>query len=415
MNVTVKLCLAPRASANGMKRIALRVTVSRISRLALLDYALIPDDWDDKNEKITGEAKHLTKKHAQQSIDKKKVELVALIDSLERKGELDGMNPMDICKRFLGKTQTMNFQIFAAIIIERLRSTGNLGNLSIYQDTLNFVNRMTCDKPLYFENLDYTWLINTETKFLSGSIRITKKGKKLIKKGNSLTTLSIYFRTIRAVFNSAIKEKITSYEYYPFKVYKIKSGTGKKRAISKVSMDVIEQARPESVTQEISRQLFMLLFYLRGMNFWDLALLKKENVSEDRIEYIRAKTHKQYSVNLSDKPRAILEPFLKGKKTGEYIFPFIRREDPALIRIDIENARHVFNKHLSKLGKALGIETHLTSYVSRHSYATIAKKLGVNMATISESLGHSELKTTQIYMDSFDSEVLDDANKLIIG
>ena len=157
------------------------------------------------------------------------------------------------------------------------------------------------------------------------------------------------------------------------------------------------------------------MFYLRGINFWDLCLLTPENITEGRINYTRAKTHKDYSVNTGTKALAILAPFVKDKDFGEYLFPFVTRTDDMEIRMDIENARHTFNKWLKFVGTGLEIKTKLTGYVSRHSYATIAKKAGLSMAVISESLGHAELKTTQIYMDSFESNVLDDANKLITG
>jgi site-specific recombinase XerD len=111
----------------------------------------------------------------------------------------------------------------------------------------------------------------------------------------------------------------------------------------------------------------------------------------------------------------IIKPYLEGKDENDFIFDYVTRTEPALIRKDIENARHTFNKYLTKIGEELKISTPLTSYVSRHSYATIGKKMGVSMAALSESLGHSELKTTQIYLDSFENEYLDDVNKLITG
>jgi site-specific recombinase XerD len=401
MNVTVKLCLNQFKMANGQVRICLRITTNRLSRLALLPFSILPSNWNEDAEKIIGNTNYIDKKYVQNQIEKSKSELIQLIEKLDRLGELKDMSAQDIKDLFQGKTNRLDFQTYTEQIMNRFKSTGKLGNYTVYNSTLAFVNRINKSKPLYFEGLTYKWLIEAETTFLS--------------QGNGLTTLSIYFRTIRAVINQAIREKVTTNENYPFSVYKIKSGTTKKRAISKHTMDIIETITLSDSKKEEARQLFLLLFYLRGMNFWDLALLKLENISENRIVYVRAKTHKQYSININEKAQNILKPYLEGKKRDQYIFPFVTRTEPELIRKDIENARHTFNKYLDKAGTELKIDAKLTSYVSRHSYATIGKKMGVSMAALSESLGHAELKTTQIYLDSFENDYLDDINKLITG
>jgi site-specific recombinase XerD len=80
---------------------------------------------------------------------------------------------------------------------------------------------------------------------------------------------------------------------------------------------------------------------------------------------------------------------------------------------DMQNERKNFNKYLKKIGKICGIEANLTSYVARHSWATIAKDLNVPISVISEGLGHEDIKTTQIYLDSFDADVIDKANEMI--
>jgi site-specific recombinase XerD len=366
-----------------------------------LNYAVLTEHWDADNEKVTAEAKHFNRKAVQNEIEGKKSNLIQFIEKLERSGQLEGLSPLDIKNRFLGKEDRLFCQSYMEQMIKRFELSGNLGNAKVYSNTLSFVNRINKFNPLYFEDITYKWLIDAETDHLS--------------RGKGYTTLSIYLRTIRAVINSAIKEKITTREHYPFAIYSIKSGKPKKRAISKEFMDQIEASTFANIKLEETRKIFLLLFFLRGMNFWDLALLKLENISNNRIIYTRAKTHKQYSVNINEKANTILKPYLEGKDENDFIFDYVTRTEPALIRKDIENARHTFNKYLTKIGEELKISTPLTSYVSRHSYATIGKKMGVSMAALSESLGHSELKTTQIYLDSFENEYLDDVNKLITG
>lgn len=403
MKTSVKLTLAKTENKEKLKRICLRLTIDREYRLTALNYAVLPENWDKKAEKILKGKDETASvvKTAQSMIDKKKVEMEDLIVHLERTGELEGMSPMDLIERFTGKKSKLDFQGFTNVLMIRLQETNHFGNYTIYKSCLSFVNTQVKDKSLPFESITYKWLVEVETAF--------------IKAGNSYTTLSIYLRTLRAIFNLAIKEKLVHKDNYPFDLYTIKSGKAKHRAIDKISMELIESVCCIDKKEELSRKVFLLMFYLRGINFWDLCLLTPENITEGRINYTRAKTHKDYSVNTSAKALDILAPFVKDKDFGEYLFPFVTRTDGMEIRKDIENARHTFNKWLKFVGTGLEIKTKLTGYVSRHSYATIAKKAGLSMAVISESLGHAELKTTQIYMDSFESVVLDEANKLITG
>jgi integrase len=106
---------------------------------------------------------------------------------------------------------------------------------------------------------------------------------------------------------------------------------------------------------------------------------------------------------------------LEGKSGDDYVFPILKRDTPELQMMDLYNERRTFNNYLKKIGEELEIEGHLTSYVARHSWATIAKDMNVPVSVISEGLGHADIKTTQIYLDSFDDDVLDEANKLITG
>ena len=107
---------------------------------------------------------------------------------------------------------------------------------------------------------------------------------------------------------------------------------------------------------------------------------------------------------------------LLSKDSENYIFPIISDEgNPKQEYQEFFEKRKIYNKHLKEIAKLCGIETNLTSYVARHSWATIAKHKGVPIAAISEGMGHDDVKTTEIYLDSFDKEVLDDFNELITG
>jgi len=123
---------------------------------------------------------------------------------------------------------------------------------------------------------------------------------------------------------------------------------------------------------------------------------------------------KEYSIMVTDKIQEILVLYTAGKKRGDFIFPIILRpKDPELARKDLKNGIKNYNKYLRKIAEQCKIETNLTSYVARHSWATIANRKGVHIGIISEGLGHEDIKTTQTYLESFGSEELDQANQMI--
>jgi len=129
--------------------------------------------------------------------------------------------------------------------------------------------------------------------------------------------------------------------------------------------------------------------------------------------YKRTKTGKNYSIKLTAPANKILSYYIKDQKHKDYIFPIIKRETLELQLKDMQNEIKTFNKYLKKIADLCGIESNLTSYVARHTWATIAKDLNVPVSVISEGLGHEDIKTTQIYLDSFDADVIDKANALI--
>jgi integrase len=150
------------------------------------------------------------------------------------------------------------------------------------------------------------------------------------------------------------------------------------------------------------------------MNFADIAKLRMSDLQDGRIYYKRSKTNKPLSVKLTDAALQILNLYTEGKKPDDLIFPILKRDSLELQQKDLYNERKTFNKYLNRIGESCEIQGRLTSYVARHSWATIAKDLNVPISVISEGLGQ-DIKTTQIYLDSFDDNVLDDANLLITG
>jgi integrase len=151
-----------------------------------------------------------------------------------------------------------------------------------------------------------------------------------------------------------------------------------------------------------------------GMNYTDMAFLQKSDIVDGRIKYRRKKTSKLYDIKVSAALDEILSYYIKQSPDSDYVFPILKRETALLQYRDIEWARKRYNKKLKTLAGMCGIQENLTSYVSRHSFATQAMLLQVPLNAISSMLGHSSLKTTETYLKSLPSNILDDYNERVM-
>lgn len=300
-----------------------------------------------------------------------------------------------------------SFHDFTQELIDEMKKAGKYGNAECYTTTLNSVKRFTHDKDFFFEEIDYGWLNKYENHLYS--------------RGNIPNTVSNYIRTVRAIFNKAIKMNIVEHEYYPFgrNRYEIPTSPTKKRAIPIEQIRLIESIElPENSLEWHARNMFMFSFYTRGMTWVDLAHLRLQNIINGRIEYVRIKTirkgAKVFSIKITPKAQGILDIYTLSKNPKDYVFPIITRpDDPEMVRYDIKNGNKLFNQYLQKVAKKCGIDETITSYVARHSWSTAAKKMGYDVGIIADALGHSDPSITKTYLDSFGNEDLDKINEEI--
>jgi integrase/recombinase XerD len=383
--------------------LVLRLVCNLDSRTIPLEYSVIKDDWDPDLEMVRKTCKKYSNvTRINNYLHKKQQDAQDILDKLTTTGEIEKLTITEMKNIVMDKKEHTSFTSFGNKLVDELKLAKKLGNASVYEQAISFLKRHANDKDLSFDEITFTLLKSIEAKFLS--------------ENNSLNGLSFYLRTIRAIYNRAIKEGIASREKYPFTTYSIKETKTRKRAIRKTDMDKIKDAQFEPGSPRWhTRNIFLFSFYNRGMNFADIAKLRMSDIEQDRIYYNRSKTGKPLSVKLTEATRSILSTYMAGKTEDDLVFPILKRDTPELRMKDLYNERKTFNNYLKKIAKALEIEGNLTSYVARHSWATIAKDLNIPISVISEGLGHEDIKTTQIYLDDFDTSVIDDANKLITG
>jgi len=234
-------------------------------------------------------------------------------------------------------------------------------------------------------------------------------------KGRSLTTVSIYVRALRAIFNKAIDEKEIDREYYPFgkRRYQVPATRNIKKALSREQLKTLFHAEPETPEQQKAKDFWFFSYSCNGMNMKDIALLKFKDIQYDKVEFYRAKTRitskgnlRPITAYLNDFSKGIIDRYGSDSKYPEsLVFGIIRDSMTAKQQqIRIKAFTRFVNQHIKKLSKNNELPEEISTYWARHSFATNAVRNGATMEFIQESLGHENLSTTQTYFAGFDSD-----------
>lgn len=230
-------------------------------------------------------------------------------------------------------------------------------------------------------------------------------------RGVSPNTISFYTRILRAVYNRAVEQGIIE-DRNPFRhVY---TGVDKtvKRALPLATIKKIK-ALDLSLTPSLdfARDMFIMSFYLRGMSFIDMAFLKKSDLKNGSITYRRRKTNQQLIIEWTKEMQMILDKY--PENASDYLLPIIRNPGTNE-RCTYQNVGYNINHNLKSIANMVGVQIPLTLYVARHSWASAAKAKGIPLSVISEGMGHDSEATTQIYLASLDTSVVDKANSIIL-
>ncbi len=275
-----------------------------------------------------------------------------------------------------------------------------LGTAENYRRVLRSLETFLGDAAILFEQV---------TPYL-----VTDYEQWLLDKGLSRNSTSFYLRNLRSIYNKAVAYGLTV-QNNPFRDVYTGVDKTRKRAVSEdVLLHLQNLDLNHSKALSFSRDLFIFSYCTRGMAFVDMAFLKKADVSDDAITYVRRKTGVRLSVRIEPCIRHIIKKYAEATKGSPYIFPIVRTLDPETSYKQYLVALCYHNRKLKRLTKMLDTGLSLSSYTARHSWATAARKHNVPLAVISEGMGHTNEKTTQIYLSSFDNSVIDEANKNIL-
>ena len=390
-----------RKKSNNTYPIILRLSHLRKTTSISLGYSVSEKDWDAKNRRVKKSFNGVSSVSKLNNIlIKEKTKATDIINDLYDRNELDFLSITQIKDKIVCTNKYESFFEFGYSLVEDMKKAQRYGNARSYKGVLGTLKRYNKNKDLKFNELNYDFLMRLERDFLS--------------RGNCLNGLASYMRTIRAIYNKAIKASIVKKEAYPFTNYKIRTTPTQKRAISLIHIKKILELNFEYHHSLFHyRNYFLASYMMYGISFIDMALLKVENIVDERIRFQRKKTSKLYDIKITNQLKEILSYYIKAKKKGDFIFPIVKRDVLELQYRDIDWERKRYNKGLKKIASLCNIEHNLTSYVSRHSFATQAMLQNVPLQAISAMLGHSKLNTTQIYLKSLPNNILDIYNEKI--
>lgn len=406
MNTSLKVLLyTSKTLSNGEHPIMLRVIKDRKPKYISIGFSCTSDLWDD-GENLP-KKKHPLFKEIKILIAKKKLDAEKMVLNLENDDKNLSAYEIRGKLRKLKINNPLVMDYFDSIV-ERFIQSGQIKNSEVYKDAKRNLLHFIGTKKLHFSDIDVLFL-NSFEEFL-------KKG------GKGENTIYIYLRTLRALINKAIKEDICSEKYYAFKNFslakyaKIKT---EKRAIEKDDIEKIKNLNLKKRKDLIdAKNIFIFSFYCRGINFIDIASLKWKDIKGERLSYRRSKTNELFNMSLLNPALEILKYYhpLTYASQDSYVFPVFSHNyntPQALYNRKVKMLRKT-NADLKEIGRLIKLNTELTTYVARHSYATILKKSGISTSVISEAMGHDSEKTTQIYLESFGNNVLDEASKAIL-
>lgn len=394
------VCYKSKTLANGAHPLMIRLCKDGKKKYVSLGVAVLPQFWDF--EKNRPKRNCPNKMMIDKLIASKMAEYNAWV--VDMTAERREYTPRSLAQAVEQKAQGRTVAEMYDKLFAEMKQSERLGNLAVYKYSFNSLMEYTRNKlDIPFREIDCVWLKRYE--------------EWLHARGCKDTTISQLFRTLRSVFNKAIEQDVIKQDAYPFNRFKInKFDTHtEKRAISKEEVQRILALELSDLCfyTGLAKDLFLFSYFGAGINFSDIALLRFCDLRDGRVCYVRKKTGKPISFPLNDISTEIVEKYANPfRGDGDYIFPILDagiHKTEQQKRDRIRKTLKKVNRELKVLGEMIGLEMPLTTYVARHTYATVLKRSGVSVALISESLGHSDLSTTQIYLDSFENSQIDAA------
>ena len=393
---SIKIKFRPSTVGGKEGGIYFQIIHNRVVRQLNTEYKVFAEEWDAESESVVinvNRFNFLLGIQERLSWDVVRLEKVVRTLDIERRR----FTADDVITMFHKLTKESSLFNFMHGVIAQLKQLGKIRTSETYTATLKsfMAFRESQDVPLDGISSDLMLLYEAHLKA----------------RDVSMNTISFYMRNLRAVYNRAVEKGLTP-QNKPFRhVY---TGVDKtiKRAIPIKEIKALKELDLSlKPSLNFARDMFMFSFYTRGMSFIDMAYLKKSDLQNGILTYRRRKTGQQLSINWEKCMEDIVSKYAQNQT--DYLLPIIK--ETVNERRQYDNALHLVNYHLKDLSSLLKLQRPLTMYVARHSWASAAKAKNIPLSVISEGMGHDSEATTQIYLASLETSVVDKANKMILG
>ena len=395
---SIKVKFRPSTVAENEGTIYYQIIHERKVRQLLTDYKVFRWEWDESRSMVTA-TRNSVRKPLVLSIRELIHWDVQRLIRIDRRLEAGGVayTADDVIEGFNRYAREYSLFNFMNSVIVRLRQNGRIRTCESYRSALSSFRKFRKDEDIMLDSLGAELMEEYE-----GWLR---------QRGVSPNTISFYARILRTVYNRAVEDDIIV-NRNPFR--KVYTGIDRtvKRALPLTAVRTIRMLDlSRSPALDFARDMFMMSFYLRGMSFIDMAFLKKSDLRNGSVTYRRHKTGQLLVIAWTDEMQLILDKY--PENGSDYLLPIIRKRGTVELYA-YRNAGYNINRSLKKVAERAGIDVHLTLYVARHSWASAAKAKGIPLSVISEGLGHDSEATTQIYLASLDTSLVDNANSLIL-
>ena len=391
---TVKVKLRPSSVVGRAGTVYYQVTHRRATQQITTNIRLQPNEWDALRKLVAVSV-------ADKSIIKNRIDSdTALLKRIVKDLENSGVNYSvgDIVKRYKSPECHVLVLDFMQNQIRLLRNANRLGTALNYEKTMkNFTE--------FLGGVNLPFSAMTEQ-------LIADYNAFLVQRGMVRNSISFYMRIMRAVYNKAVRQKLVE-QSHPFTEVYTGIDRTRKRAVSESIISQLYKLKlTEGTPLALARDIFIFSYCTRGMAFVDIAYLKKENIQNGVICYARRKTGQLLSVRIEPSIQRIIDRY--ADSDSPYVFPILNSLDAYVAYEQYQVALNTHNRLLGRLSEMLGCGCKLTSYTSRHSWATAARNHNVPISVISQGMGHTSEQTTQIYLTMLENSVIDDANQGLI-
>ncbi len=399
---TVKFdILKDRHNKSGRHPIVLRITTGTYRKYIYTGYYCSKDEWDEETETVSSLYKLDSPNRTE--INFYLVKYKAKVQEIHGQFIKDGFTdytPEQFINAF-GKRSRGRVTVFTAFSerIEELRVAGREGYSRVFKNVLSAFKTFREERDLFLSDLT--------PKVLERWISYLKKERGVID-----NTINSYLRTMRTMYLYSIKKGWVRNEFYPFREIKVSEFSTETSPRALDDNKLAELLKLETYPElQLAKDIFVFSFFGRGISFIDVVLLTTKNIQDGNIIYERKKLSKK-PVRVIFPIRPEIKEIIERYKNSDrgYLFPILDKnkhvtEQQKLDRI--KKIRSRINKNLKVLGSQVGIE-NLTSYVSRHTYASYMFRKGMPIGMIKESLRHKNQKTTEIYLKSLGLDAIAD-------